>query len=284
MKRKTITLVVYMLVCMSLVSVGFAAWIITGGSKTEVSGNISATSVTDNSVFIDKENAYWDGNNAKGSIIFGHPKAADKQENAWLQFTSDAAGEEKLYAVYTFRVYIKDTNGNLGDAIDTLATTTLSVLHGGATIAQAKTAEEDAIISDLIGKNYITGPKLSFAVGSEAGATVTAVSAANGGTQYSESAFKTALSDIETYQAWVSVKVEFGWGALFNSVNPYEFYNEYNNGQFTRPPLSAPTGNSGYDTWKNHANGNLSYLYSKLGTAYENGMWLSIKLLGQGEE
>lgn len=48
MKRKSLTMILCLLTCLSLVGVGFAAWVITGPAEDDVTGNIIVDSVTDN--------------------------------------------------------------------------------------------------------------------------------------------------------------------------------------------------------------------------------------------
>ena len=48
MKRKSLTMILCLLTCLSLVGVGFAAWVITGPVEEDVTGNIVVDSVTDN--------------------------------------------------------------------------------------------------------------------------------------------------------------------------------------------------------------------------------------------
>lgn len=48
MKRKSLTMILCLLTCLSLVGVGFAAWVITAPAEEDVTGNIVVDSVTDN--------------------------------------------------------------------------------------------------------------------------------------------------------------------------------------------------------------------------------------------
>lgn len=52
MKRKTLTMILCLLTCLSLVGVGFASWVISAGDKEKVTGNIVVDTVTDNRIAI----------------------------------------------------------------------------------------------------------------------------------------------------------------------------------------------------------------------------------------
>ena len=47
MKRKTLTMVLCLLTCLSLVGVGFASWVISSGDTEKLTGNIQVDTVTD---------------------------------------------------------------------------------------------------------------------------------------------------------------------------------------------------------------------------------------------
>ena len=117
MKRKTITLVVYMLVCISLVSVGFAAWVITGGTSTNAGGNVTASTVTDSSLST-SQITWSDGS----TIHFGAPVDAsgnliENSEENWFQFN----GTDKQVLSVTFSFDLKagsDANSSINASLD----------------------------------------------------------------------------------------------------------------------------------------------------------------------
>lgn len=76
MKRKTLTLCLSLFACLSLIGVGFAAWIISGGDSQSASGNITVETVTDERFTITVPQSI-------GSIHYGHP-ATMNTEGAWL--------------------------------------------------------------------------------------------------------------------------------------------------------------------------------------------------------
>ena len=207
MKRKTITLVIYMLVCISLVSVGFAAWVITGGDNTQATGNVQASVVTDSSIVID-DSVGFGGNN---SIMFGSPNVSARTD-AYLTFNGD--DKENLSVVYQFTV--SSNSGDLAD-IKTL-TATYSV------------SEEDdkgePTIQSLIDEDYISDVSFSCTVG------VTDVKFSGNNNTSDPAALAdglkaalNALGDTTDGSATVKITIAYSWGSAFDGVNPYYYYN-----------------------------------------------------------
>ena len=99
MKRRTLTLMICLLSVLSLVSVGFASWIITANDTEDVTGNIQIETVTDNRVFIVDIVDPSD-------IVFGAPETPETFANPW--FTAKDMATENLSATITFDVQKKD--------------------------------------------------------------------------------------------------------------------------------------------------------------------------------
>lgn len=94
MKRKTLTLTLCLLACFAVISVGFAAWIITNDATKEVTGNIQVNEVTDSRLSIEMVSG-------EGSTItFGKP--AGYVDEGWL--INDDETEEVLTATIVFKV------------------------------------------------------------------------------------------------------------------------------------------------------------------------------------
>ena len=108
MKRRTLTLMICLLSVLSLVSVGFASWIITANDTQEAEGNIQIETVTDKRVFIKNQAV-------DGSIIFGAPATMGTvTEGITPWFTTETGTKtEDLTAVITF-----DVVDSKGDAVD----------------------------------------------------------------------------------------------------------------------------------------------------------------------
>ncbi len=104
MKRRTLTMVVGLLLCLSLIGVGFASWVISAGDEEVATGNIEVEAVTDKRLTMTVVT-----NNQ--SIHFGKP-ATMSVTNPWL--TNPDGETEQLSA--TFRVSVAYKNGSTIDA------------------------------------------------------------------------------------------------------------------------------------------------------------------------
>ena len=106
MKRRSVIMIIMTFMLLTLVGVGFAAWIITAPTTNkEVTGNIEVETVESKVSW--QFEAYWVNepttgdpvkNDAANNIVFGTPK--DKVEKAWL--TNDTIGQENLTVYSSF--------------------------------------------------------------------------------------------------------------------------------------------------------------------------------------
>ncbi len=178
----------------SLVSVGFASWVISQGDTKEVSGTIIADDV-DNQVHqltltwvTDSTGATALGSNPQ--VIYGHP-ATMNIENAWLTNDSGASKEEAL----VFYLKVECTNVDNTVAISTVIENAPVVTSaGGGTVGtgdDAKTGYAGALADNLV------------------------------------QALPTASTEATNFDANGSFvyKIEFKWGSTFGNVNPYNYYN-----------------------------------------------------------
>ena len=98
MKRKTFPILLFFLVGLSLIGVGFAGWVITGSDeKTIDDGQIQVDAVTDNRFLV--EAVGW--LNSKSTINLVADKSGTSFSNPWL--TSDSENEN-LSVTYQFKV------------------------------------------------------------------------------------------------------------------------------------------------------------------------------------
>ena len=177
MKRRTLTIVVGLLLCLSLIGVGFASWVITAGDSDKVSGNIQVEDVTDKRLELSNVKIVTTSTGEdKTSFIFGK---GTKGANSWLE--ADGIADEVLSATISFNLAYKNKTTVVHDGEG--KNVKLSVAFDDAT----KTLLEGAVTAGYI----------------KAVPTLT-VTGSNGS---------------------YSVSVTFVWGALFNSQNPYTWYN-----------------------------------------------------------
>lgn len=202
MKRKTITLVVYMLVCISLVSVGFAAWVITGGTTQEASAGITASTVTDNSINITNQKWTQGGvETSNPSFVFGHDGSA-ASTYAWLFYESDVA-KEQLEATYSFTIKV----GGEG------STTTIKSVFDETKSSISLSANSDKFTSYQ--GSYIAAPVITYTVGTQ---TTTDEPTALG---YIKATTENSVN--------VSIKIQLDWGSITGGENPYTYFNGLTN-------------------------------------------------------
>ena len=209
MKKKTITLVIYMLVCISLVSVGFAAWIITGGTSTETSASITASTVTDKSLNIAEEKWTQGGvETDAAAIVFGIPSNAQLKNTDWLRF--DDVPAEKLEATYSFTLKVGD-----GTANDKKLSEVFKV--EGSSVEFAINQQYEAALTAAVRDGYLVGPVVTYYVGN-----TKVTDKEEDGT---EDDFLEAIKAVEASSVNIKVEISFNWGSKSDSKNPYTYFN-----------------------------------------------------------
>lgn len=174
----------------SLVSVGFASWVISQGDSKDASGTIIVDNV-DNQVHqltltwvTDADGATPLGSNPQ--VIFGHPATMNISE-AWLT-NNDNTKVEAL----TFYLKVECTNVDSSTAISSVIENDPVVTStGGGTVSEGKTGYAGALTDTLV------------------------------------AALPTASKSATNFDANGSFvyTIEFDWGALFGGDNPYVHYN-----------------------------------------------------------
>lgn len=189
----------------TLVSVGFASWIISAGDTAEVTGSISVDEVDDSRYLIEKTvpNApavsYGENESPATSIVFGAPA---NSTTGWL--TNNSSAKVNLTATVTFYVAnltgkTKGTDYNISGSIEATG--------------EHKAAFEKAVSDKLVELPVIT-KNTSFTVHDD-----TTHDTKIGGTTYTFT--------------MVTLELNFKWGTYFGkdaqdnttNTNPYVFYN-----------------------------------------------------------
>lgn len=257
MKRKTITLVIYMLVCISLVSVGFAAWVITGGDNTQATGNVTASTVTDKSLHTSETVTFVSG---KQNINFGSPidesgNAINNDATNWFQF--DTADPENLVAIYYFDLWVG--NGTENDA---------SI---ASTVKQVKLTYTDSAVDSLISSNYVKAPVFSawWGDGTEGSPCVTPTEEAGFATALKTALTTTESTAVSSSSVKIYIKIEYDWGSVFNKKNPYEFFNSVSSGSVTYSDNNTPDDETDDITYKDLAIDALGAIDAAFQTAAE---------------
>ena len=100
MKKKSLAGILSLLICIALIGVGFASWVITAGDTETATGNVKVETIEDQRVFL--ENIDLDNEN----IVFGTPEGA--ANDGWLKNSS--IGTEVLTTTLTGTIKTKDKN------------------------------------------------------------------------------------------------------------------------------------------------------------------------------
>ena len=206
MKRKMMVPVVALLLCVAMVSVGFAAWVITTTTTDTVDGQFTVYNVETRKV--DLGVAFTDS-----TVVFGQPLNYSKADGDWLAFDSGTTStQEDLAAKLQLTVKNWSTNTSVGSALSgkhdfTIEVSTVEIQSNGT-----KTNAFD---------NYVVCPTaLTFTV--DATGDVTCVNAAGEDV--------TSGFSFDTNTGILTVNLNFGWGTAFNGKNPITYFNGLEDG------------------------------------------------------
>lgn len=186
MKRKTLTIVVGLLLTLSLVGVGFASWVISANDSEQIIGNVEVQSVADRRLDITvKDLTYSTDHYVAGDsnkIIFGMPTDEEITNagitNPWL--TNDDDTVENLSVTFVVEVAYK---------------TAAAIQASDITFAASYVAND--AITGLVTAGYLAQPTVTF----------------------------TEATDSDPNKVTYNVTLTFDWGSSFEGVNPYLFYN-----------------------------------------------------------
>lgn len=223
MKRKFLLPILSVCMVVALVSVGFAAWLITG--------NDTSDTATGNFVTYDVENDYFTvtvdpATGENGEIVFGKPASETTTpplEHDWFKF--DAATEvEKLTATFTVTITPDVVFSSEHTVTKILNGASVQVtLNGLAANGTSTTAEKYAA---AVENGVIDYPTLSCGSGNTNKATDMTAGAV---IKLAAGDFTVAEADKKT--ATATVTVTFAWGT---HGNPYTYYNGLTNTQENR--------------------------------------------------
>lgn len=240
MKRKTLTLVLCLLTVMSLVGVGFASWVISAGDSEKISGNIVVDTVTDARYTLTMVEP-----TIKDIILTG----PDDPTDGWLTYVNDnQKGTVNLTVEYTFIVtkndgkkFSKTSNVIEGYTYEFLSDLNIDVQFNGPV---EKENDVDTKFGTLLTKNVIS--KISnegYIVGN------------------------VILSESDT-KATFTVTVGYSWGTLFESENPFTYYNLKEANNLCSEVVDQISADKA--TWADHAKYYLNLLHDIDGLANYN--------------
>ena len=215
MKRKTLTIAICFLALISIVSIGFASWVISRPTTEQSAvGSITAEEVSVSGYGITLEWVKWDQtSNAYVTdtpiIHFGKPVTADESiTNPWLTNSSDALIE-------SFDATLKISISNIENMSDAGLNVSLFTVIGEADKALN---DESTAFGKAVKDGYISMPTVKI----------------NDGSATSYASVINIDSDDFT-AGYCLVHIQFGWGTKFGGsspVNPYNYYNKLDVNQY----------------------------------------------------
>lgn len=190
MKRKSLTLLVCLLACLALGSVGFAAWVITNDANAQDTGTIRVDVVKDARLSISAEITQGE------QIIFGAKEKAPTVANNWMKYEETDDNGLKLNENLTS--VIKIVIGNF-DYVDKLTITLVE--------------DQTAYYAEALAKGYVAElPKIELTQ-AELQALVDKDADDN--------------NKIEDGELTVYLDINFAWGTAFDGKNPIDYYNGF---------------------------------------------------------
>lgn len=191
MKRKSLTLLVCLLACLALGSVGFAAWVITNDANAQDTGTIRVDVVKDARLSITAEITQGE------QIIFGAKEKDPTVANNWMKYEETEDAGVKLNE--NLKAKIKIVIGNF-DYVDTLTITL--------------TEDQTAYYAEALAKEYVG----ALPVITKSAAELKAIAEADDADE----------NKIENGTLTVYLDIDFAWGEAFDGKNPIDYYNAQN--------------------------------------------------------
>ena len=192
MKRRIITIAVSFLLCIGMIGAGFAAWIITGNTQVEESGNIQVEKVEDNRL-----NMTLAWKDSKSTIVYGHDGVT--YSGGWL--AND--GAEQILEVTL--VITLNNYADIKTKLDNNTLTSFAIEFGWKDTEMTKytTALSEGLVGELPVPEDVEITDFN------------AVTITEG---EGEEAVETTVYQTE-------VTFTFAWGTAFGGNNPMAYYN-----------------------------------------------------------
>ena len=214
MKRKALTITICFLALVSIVSIGFASWVITKPIEQQTAtGSITAEAVEVDGYTLGVE---WQGVGVDETpvIHFGKPSPETTLPTpvgvtAWLAADGDSQ-EEALTC--TLRITVSNTDNIASGLTLTLNTVIDDVLK--------ELDDEETAFGKAFAANYIAMPTVKVGA-NDAAAYNPATKVAIAETDFTPDSEGAA-------SGYCDVVITFAWGSVFGGVNPLNHYNQDN--------------------------------------------------------
>lgn len=227
MKRKFLLPILSVCMVVALVSVGFAAWLITGNSTTAAEGQFTTYTVKNNAFELKAEIV----NDKK--VVFGKPSDTSSVLNPWFKFENDVAEEElTVQLMLTLTPDDQTTDGVLDNILGASykVTVTLSEQLHGETEAKVNNTYDTAVTA-----KYVQVP--TFKKG-DSDITATGAKLASGLSFDLEVNSDNFTAAEDSKSATATIEITFHWGTWNDTEteqkNPYFYFNKLENNQTNR--------------------------------------------------
>lgn len=211
MKRKALTITICFLALVSIVSIGFASWVITKPIEEQTAdGSITAEVVKVDGYTLGVE---WQGVGVDENpvIHFGKPSTENTVVTpgvtAWLAADGDSQ-EEALTC--TLRITVSNT-ANIANGLTLTLNTVIDA-------ALKELNDESTAFGKAVAADYIAMPTVK--VGANAAAPYNPASKV--------AIAKTDFTPDGDANGYCDVVITFAWGSLFDDINPLNYYNQAN--------------------------------------------------------
>lgn len=212
--------------CVALVSMGFASWWIVSIKNNDgaQAGSFTVYEVEEKEVEVTVDS--WENE----TIVYGTSKKTPATTPTWLLAADSGMLPENLVATLTFTVS---------------ATENLDKLIGNVDVTFVPNTDSKTMFDNAIAAGYISAPVINASYKTATAATATDIysdpATQNKDFTYNSSELKVSLPAEALVDGSVTVTVtfNFGWGAMTNGENPYDYFNtttydeEYSNDNFT---------------------------------------------------
>ena len=219
MKRKALTITICFLALVSIVSIGFASWVITKPIEEQTeTGSITAEAVKVDGYTL---GVVWqDVEEDETPVIhFGQPSATLESPDGvtpWLSSVDDDESEFGQSKTESLTCTLRVTVSNTANIASGLTLTLNTVVSG----ALKELTDEDTAFGQAIAANYIAMPTVKVG--------------GNDAAPYNPSA-KVAIAQgdftadsVGAASGYCDVVITFAWGSVFGSINPLNHYNQAN--------------------------------------------------------
>ena len=200
MKKKWMAPILALLLCVSMVGIGFAAWIITTPTDATANGQFQVYTVENNSVLMSAQVSEI------AKITFGSPKSPATTTYHWLSLVDGAVENLSTTLTVTITNWATINQASRSETI----TLTISDFKIQKNVGTTEAADwQDQTLADYT--DYVTFPLSQSKTITIKDGVVTSGSVEG--------------MSFDATSGQLTFPLTFGWGQMFNSQNPMDYFN-----------------------------------------------------------